>query len=1604
MDQILFLDIETNQEGRIVDYGALFNGNELHEKHSSRLETWIAEADVICGHNVVRHDIPRLSKQLGENLFSGKELIDTLLWSPLLFTKNPYHHLVKGYKIVNDTDANNPLSDCKLTKELLLDELNAFNELDDSFKNAISCLLSASSEHNYFLQLTGFKPNFASLEADILELLKDKSCQNQRIREFIDDQPVAFAYALSLMRLDSTESILPSWVRHTYPESEKIIEDLRFTSCGKSDCGYCSNKLDPKKALLNYFGYSDFRKFDLNRELSLQEETVRAGLQKHSFVAVFPTGGGKSLTFQLPALMRGECTRHLTVIISPLVSLMKDQVDNLEERFNVTKAVAINGLLSPLERQEAIERIEKGEAHLLYLSPESLRSPTIFRLISSRSIARFVIDEAHCFSSWGQDFRVDYLYIAEFIKMLKESKGIAHIPISCFTATAKPQVIDDIKSYFLERLDLDLKEFITNKGRDNLSYKVVEVEEGNKKMAHLLPILEDCEKPAIIYASRTKTVEEVSGLISEAGFSSTFFHGQLDKDVKKENMSSFMSGNKDIIVATSAFGMGVDKDDVKTVIHYNISDSLENYIQEAGRAGRNESIQAKCYILFNEADLNKHFSLLQQTKINKKEVGDIWRALKAQSKRRKKLSQSALEIAKEAGWDTEIRELETRVTTAISALEDQGFLKRNQNSPRIFADSLMVPNFGKGQQIIGAAKDLSEQEVQDCERVFGRIIKDDEARVDYIAERTQLSTRRVQDAIQRLRDLNILGDAKDLTAFINLTKSKNGSREILGAYMKLETILLDQLNEGKTRISLRQLNQNIMDVGENKTSKEKILRLLNYWEIRNLASKKRVDREKELYEIIIKHKGQIKEDIHWRHDLSGSIFDLLAQIQKSQNAGRQQKEDLPVSFSILELKKSNSFMGQQVEENSKKYERALLFMNRIKAIKLEGGFMVSYNKLNIDNIDTSRSKFTNEDYYKMASHYEHKTEQIHIVGEYAKKSIENYDSALSFVNDYFTLDYEEFLARYFPNRKGEIRRPVTASRFKEIIKELDIDQTSVLRDNKSVNILVLAGPGSGKTKVLVHKIASLLLLEDIKPEQFLMLTFSKAASMEFKYRTRQLVPEFAGLIKITTFHGYCFELLGQLGDLEKSQNVIKDCIEAIRNDDIDITSLVNKSVLLLDEVQDVNELEWELIKTIIEVAGNIRVIAVGDDDQNIYSFRGSSNEYMKIFRDQFDANNYSLLKNYRSRAGIIEFNNGILKTITSRMKQDTLVPARKTLKARINLVKYNGKYLVKPMVQSLAEAKADGTRAVLVRTNHEALLASSLLEELGLKTRLLAGFEGFSMSNLSEVRYFTSLLKERVNDSGLIFEKDWHSSIDNFKEKFRTNMHVRTCLEIFQKFEYANPDKKLLLEWYDYIREISMEDAIHGDKDSVIVATMHKAKGKEFDHVWVLAEDYDTRTDESKRLLYVACTRAKASLHIHTNISFFDSLVGDGLQKLEYQLETQPPSYYEMILGHKEVNLSSQKYPRALNIIKHLKTGDSLQRDVMMFGSNEAPGLARTGGGNMLLFSRDFVKRKFIPFRANGYELVAAKVEYLVYWYSRDEDKEYLVVLPRIRFERENSQ
>lgn len=849
MTNITFFDTEIEPKSRkILDIGSVKpDGSLFHSSSISDFVYFIRGSEFICGHNIIRHDLKYTHHALQDAGINPFNVIDTLSLSPLLFPARPYHALLKDEKLQTD-ELNNPKNDAQKAMELFFDEVSAFRALDDHLKAIYYFLLSSKPEFRAFFRYLSFNPVISSVERLIAQTFPDKICTHANLSGLIEEHPVELAYCLALINAGNRYSITPPWVLRNYPFVEKAMYLLRNNPC-LTGCGYCNKSLNVHVALKKHFGFETYRNFGGE---PLQEKAVKAAVNGKSILTVFPTGGGKSITFQVPALMAGEAAKALTVVISPLQSLMKDQVDNLE-KMGITDAVTINGLLDPIERAKSFERVADGTAYILYISPESLRSKTIEHLLLGRKIARIVIDEAHCFSSWGQDFRVDYLYIGDFIQSVQTKKNLSEkIPVSCFTATAKQKVIEDIRNYFKEKLSLDLEIFKTKASRTNLHYQVFARDNEEEKYETVRDLIEDKDCSTIIYVSRTRKAYDLAQRLTSDGFPAKPYYGKMDRKEKSENQDAFLSGSVQIMVATSAFGMGVDKKDIGMVIHYEISDSLENYIQEAGRAGRDENITADCYVLFNEEDLSKHFILLNQTKLNINEIRQIWKAIKFITKFRTHVAQSALEIARKAGWNDTIGEIETRVTTAIAALEDAGYLVRGQNEPRVYANSILARTAQEAtDKIMGSERFHDDVQKRNAIRIIKKLISSKnrkspadevaESRVDYISEHLGVNKKEVIAIINILREEKILSDAKDLMAFIRQGENVNRTLAVCELYSKVENFLISQMDETEKTFNLKELNQLFEQNTGTELPINKLKTIINFWAIKNWIKRQYLD-------------------------------------------------------------------------------------------------------------------------------------------------------------------------------------------------------------------------------------------------------------------------------------------------------------------------------------------------------------------------------------------------------------------------------------------------------------------------------------------------------------------------------------------------------------------------------------------------------------------------------------------------------------------------------------------------------------------------------------------------------------------------------------------
>lgn len=1597
MKDIVFFDTEIDpQSGKVLDIGAVKDGGErLHGSSAVKFAAFSKGTRYFCGHNIIAHDLRYVGGAI-RGASPNYVPIDTLPLSPLLFPMKPYHRLLKNDKLQSD-ELNNPLNDAIKARELFYDEVSAFQRLPFFVRNIFYGLLHDAPEFSGFFDYLD-QSAFGNTEMDIRVEFRGQICRQAELGLMMRKTPVELAYTLALIRADDKHSITPPWVIKNYPRMDNVMKLLRGTPCTDKGCEYCRKRLDVRLRLKEIFGFDGFRTYDGE---PLQERAAEAAVAGKSLLAVFPTGGGKSVTFQLPALIAGDTSRGLTVVISPLQSLMKDQVDNLEEK-GIVDAVTINGLLDPIARKSAIDRVANGMASILYISPESLRSKTIESLLLSRNVVRFVIDEAHCFSAWGQDFRVDYLYIGDFIRSLQEQKKLNHnIPVSCFTATAKQKVISDIQAYFREKLGLELELYTTRATRQNLHYAVLFKENDDEKYMEMRNLIQAKNCPTIVYVSRVRRTHELAKRLREDGYAAQPYNGRMESTEKIQIQNDFICGNTQIIVATSAFGMGVDKKDVKLVIHYDISDSLENYVQEAGRAGRDASINADCYVLFNDEDLDKHFILLNQTKLSISEIQQVWRAIKELTKQRSSVSCSALEIARQAGWDDTVNDIETRVTTAIAALENAGYVKRGRNVPHVYADSILVPNMMEAVNRLDASRKFTDPQRETAKRVVKFLISrrytskttsdEAESRVDYLADRLGVPKEEVIDAVLLMREEGVLADHMDLSARIRRADTQNRSALLLRRFLRLEDYLIENLPSGE-RLNYKELNDRAVREGIKTSTVRDIKTIVFYWTISGYLRKTyNADDERVLLERAADPEIQ-RAQKERRAELAAFIVEYL--FGKCDAKSAEGTEETLVKFSVTELQRAFNeqltLRNHPFQATPEDVQKALLYLSKIQALSLEGGFLVSYNSMQLTRLELDNHiQYKREDYRALNAFYKQRMQQIHIVGEYAHLMVRDYDEALQFVSDYFQMDYKAFLKKYFKgNRFEEINRNITPAKYDKLFGALSPIQREIIDDDSSQYIVVAAGPGSGKTRVLVHKLASLLMLEDVKHEQLLMLTFSRAAATEFKKRLIDLIGNAAHFVEIKTFHSYCFDLLGKIGNLEDAADVVQKAANRIESGEVE-PERITKSVLVIDEAQDMDAHEFALVRALMRQNENMRVIAVGDDDQNIYAFRGSDSRYMASFLTDYGARRYELLDNYRSRQGVVALANAFAETIGGRMKTAP-IHSVSTEQGSVTVTKYLQTHnLETPLVARLKAENASGSRCVLTATNDQALRVMGLLTRHGIKARLIQSNDGFDLYDLAEMRFFLKRLGDSAQ-SPILDDELWEQAKEKLSEQYKDSACLPLCVRMLDVFAGVSK-RKYRSDFLEFLHESKIEDFIKVFGETVLVSTIHKSKGREFDAVYLMLGDYDLSTDAAKRALYVGMTRAKSALRIHTNMTYFDCFDLPALERAVDTNEYGEPDELLLQLTHRDVVLDYFKSRK--DAVLALRSGDTLLLN------GDYLKTAELSSQRIVKLSRS-CRDRLAGLSEKGYTVSFARVRFVVAWKGADDEEETAIVLPDLYLRR----
>jgi ATP-dependent DNA helicase RecQ len=1579
----IFIDIESTLDGNIREVGYVFGEERAvartareREEVFHRLNFLAGEAAFIGGHNILWHDLPILADKGKCPEVQKLPVLDTLLLSPLAFPQKPYHHLIKNDKLVTASKSN-PLNDAEASRHVAADALLALGgayaaewPFIAGFLNAGNLPATAKAGLDLVTNLIGSEKIDTELALDRFSArFPERFCQAGLRRLLSDrDEPglwVSLAFMSAWIRVAGTDSIVPPWVKRQFPGVYGVMHELRAVPCGDPACGYCAETHDPVRQLQKFFNYEAFRSepsLPSDPTRSLQEEIVRQAMGGRSLLAILPTGGGKSLCFQIPALQRYYRDGSLTVVISPLQALMKDQVDGLAAKTGLRCVGALHGLLTPPERGELLEELQLGGIGIIYVSPEQLRNPSFRSAIALRDIALWVCDEAHCISKWGHDFRPDYLYISRFIRELAESTHATTIaPVLCLTATAKEDVKDEIRQHFRDQLSQDLLLFDGGAERTNLAYKVEPVESTHKAV-RIHEILHERlagdDGAAVVFVSTQKHAVETATILKALRWAAEYFHAGLEPDQKKDVLDRFIAGDIRVICATNAFGMGIDKEDIRLVIHADVPGSLENYLQEAGRAGRDRR-PAECILLFNEQDLERQFSMGAFSKIMESDIRKILSALRTAERRSGKddsVCVSTREILLGCKGGTTMEDdpdglIDTKVKTAISVLEEGEFLTRNDNLTRVFQGRPLVENMEQAAGLIARANlPLQTAELwRQFMQVFLTLPENAPNAIERFAEVPAMARiyefekekhgrfwnryRPIFDTLNEIADAGLIKKDLLISAIVHV-ESVGSSSLRRRKWIQLEKRMLDLLRaqdpqpEGALILNLKQVNTCLSKELDEKTLIGKIPTVMELWR----RDRPRMDGGASAF-VYRKHGSgyrvelpdgwdPIVESAELRQNAGALILDYIIRLALDKHGKGRHEVAFAESDLINLLKNDLLFSGANSKSLARIIRFVLVSLHDQEVIVLKNGkalFTQSMQiRLNKDAEGRYSKRFAKAHYDRLEIYYQEKNFQIHVMAEYARQGMDSLTSHLKLIRDYFQLGNAEFAKRYFAGRTRELELATGMESYLRIVESLgNKDQQAIVAAPENHNMLILAGPGSGKTRVVSHRCAYLLRVRRVRPRSILVVCFNRHACLTLRQRIHQLVGDDARGVTIQTYHGLALSLLGRTfahdGPRTPPESIdfdalITDATELLKaptDNESDTDDTLRSRLIrgyqhiLVDEYQDISQREYDFLsqiagRTLTDADQRLSILAVGDDDQSIYGFRQANTAFIQKFKEDYQAEIHYLVQNYRSTANIIHSTNQLISLNRDRMKtrhEIRVNDRRKTeppggvfekldafRAGRVQVIQsddplYEAACVVDEMlhVRRLDPDANWNQFAVVSRNKADLNTVRALLESMDIPVDYRADTDALpSPIRVREIHTWLRHLQATGKDV-------W--SVDTLSDQLAT--HVRAY--------GANPWCELLYtiaeEWkadvgdsefpVSFLRDFYIE-ALHDYKREqrrtrgVILANAHRVKGLEFPHVFILSPHWQTigtvaDIEEERRLYYVAMTRAGQTLTLFQN-------------------------------------------------------------------------------------------------------------------------------------------
>ncbi len=1435
------------------------------------------------GHNLHRHDRPWLVGTVPA--LARVPTIDTLELSIVAFPTKPYHKLIKNAQPLRDAKPD-PLYDGKHSERSLQLSMDRLRSRPHAHQEAIA--YTAQHAHLPVHERAGWAQILGlGDEPDWLTLLEGRICPNAwQGMPNIKGWLFALAWLLAIDERDF--SVMPEWARREYPSCQRLIDQLRGVSCER--CNFCRAHHSPEVLLQRFYGFPSFRPTPaLSDGRSAQRVLVERALKGQPSFGILPTGGGKSLCFQLPAIARYLQTGRLTVVISPLQSLMKDQVDQLRNVFSGAEAL-YSGIPS-LKRPDIISRIRAGEVGMLYIAPEQFRNKSTRALLTSRDVEAIVFDEAHCLSEWGHDFRTDYRYV---LRALREMYGgVDSIPpVFLYTATSQADATRQTLEHVFEETKQRPELFDTGAERDNLTYVVERCPESTRD-SRVLELLQEhvMEGAAIIFMASRRACDELAATLRGGGYRAVAYHAGLEAEQRETIQNAFIAGSHTVVVATNAFGMGVDKKDVRLVVHTQMPGSLESYLQEAGRAGRDRQ-PSTAVLLWDKSDANLQFERAGMSQVTEEDLRALWRAIQSFKYRHNAEQQRVTQVTpRELLWAEEVRghfeidsaEETTRVKAAVNWLERSDVLQRGVNHGRFFQAR---PKREKLSDALAEVRRwaLPRPTRKLYEAVLQAVYEDrDPLDADVIAEATADPTqgprhqegRRIFRALRALEKKGLIENSTNFGVSVARGVSSSSSN-LLGSVCAREKQLLKWFEEsdidqmgGPIQVhSFQQIARMISSMPSVACAGEDVRKLLDGW--RDLPSGWRRETEYPRFTSMRDHGtlepriplSTLKELVQRRQAYASQLLDLVN--QGLTGRGRS----LYWSGSLGELVEQTGVLGFRGDDPFEAARQAFAWMHDLGIVRLLHGAAIfrSAMELTLLRGQTSEVRTLPQQHDALAEYSEHRILRVHVMNHWAQLMLVSPERGTQFVRDWFSEPVRVFLERYFPKKRKEVQRPLTEELHQSIASgRLNSEQRSVITGDHRRSHLVLAGPGSGKTLVLVHRVAWLLKVKSVRPRQIAVVCYTRSNASELRARLYGLVGNLSRKVMIRTLHGVAASIVG-VGKNQSFADLLSRATEALAVDSDDDNAHKRRESLLggirylfVDEYQDLDDEKYAFLSALTGRAltgtqhAKMRVFAVGDDDQSIFQYSNAGPRFLRAFEAHFHARTSTLRMNYRNPCNVLALAQSVVAPLEDRMKAAvTLVPDRDEGTLR----RVRSATAVDAAFASLQSLLAVGTTpediAVLCREHAEIGAIRGLCEEAGVAHRYaLPSGQGISMFRLLAVQTLWRRL-ERCTEESLLRGQIW-TWIDQLPDDLWRNL-LKEWRELLPERVTPKTAQYRLQEWCEFGRRSHMIGT------GVTLSTVHAAKGRQFAHTIVVDNPrYDSEVG-ARNVLYVAMTRASESL------------------------------------------------------------------------------------------------------------------------------------------------